>query len=76
MASESSCAGKVAFDSYKIAEKAKARSRGKYDHIMVYRCRACNKFHLGTSIVRRNRIKRELLKHQEGKQNGRGLDCS
>jgi hypothetical protein len=71
---ESSCLGKVGFESYACAEKARARSRGKNDHIMIYRCNNCNKHHLGTSIVRRNNIKRKLLKHQEGKQNGRSSD--
>lgn len=43
---ESSCIGKVAFDSAQIAWKAAGRKSGR----IAYRCPFCGSFHVGTQV--------------------------
>jgi hypothetical protein len=68
------CLGKVAFDTFTLATKAFGRSKAKLSKGSIYRCTDCNKFHVGTSIVSHGKLKNNLLKHQQGKQNGRSSD--
>lgn len=55
------CDGKQRFDSYGFAEKLAKRSRQRGEtNRTVYKCRACNGFHIGSSVGRAQRRQVEV----------------
>jgi hypothetical protein len=46
------CEGKERFPSFSAAEKVRARNRCNKIRLMIYRCRDCNSFHIGTPAPR------------------------
>lgn len=61
-----SCTGKVRFDSFALAERARTRPSKRRGAVArsVYHCKLCNGYHLGCSVPKsaRQRVPRETIR--------------